>query len=187
MTNDRNTPDSRTIEAIPIVAPDTNTGIERMKDKLLYLALIISLMAMPLVLTSCGDDLDEPSGDGDVSLLMGDTWQFEKATINVLGQKIEMSYDDVLKYMKEQAGTDKVVILDEKIRFTENEMFFVNTGDRVAYHYYSNGKFWCEGMDDIVGMVISMSIPRLTNNELVFRYKLSFSGLSISSDFYYKR
>ena len=156
--------------------------------KIYYLTLFISLLAMPLVLSSCGDELDEPLSDGDVSLLIGDTWQFEKATVNVLGQQINMSYNEVLKYMKEQAGTDKLIVLDEKLKFTENEMTFVNTGDKVAYRYYSNGKFWCEGMDDIVGLVIKMSIPKLTKNQLVFRYKISVSGvLSISEELYYTR
>ena len=118
---------------------------------------------------------------------MGGTWQFEKADLNVLGQKIEMSYDDILHYMQEQAGTDKVVVLDEKLSFTENEMTYVNVNKKVPYRYYSNGKFWCEDMDNIVGMVINMSIPRLTQNQLVFRYKISITGLSISFDLYYKR
>ncbi len=155
--------------------------------KVFNLVFLIAMLAMPMVLTSCGDDNDEPLSDGDVTLLMGGTWQFEKAELNVLGQKMEMSYYDILNYMKEQAGTDKVVVLDEKLSFTEKEMTYVNVNKKVPYRYYSNGKFWCEGMDDIVGMVINMSIPRLTQNQLVFRYKISVSGLSISFDLYYKR
>lgn len=158
-----------------------------MMKKFFHFVFLIALLAMPMVLTSCGDDADEPLSDGDVSLLMGGTWQFEKADLNVLGQKIEMSYDDILHYMQEQAGTDKVVVLDEKLSFTENEMTYVNVNKKVPYRYYSNGKFWCEDMDNIVGMVINMSIPRLTQNQLVFRYKISITGLSISFDLYYKR
>ena len=155
--------------------------------KILNLVFLISLLALPMLLSSCGIEDDEPEGDGDVSLLMGDTWQFEKAVVNVLGQQINMSYNDVVKYMKEQAGTDKLIILDEKLKFTENEMIYVNTGDKVEYRYYSNGKFWCKGMDDIVGLVLKMSIPKLTKNQLIFRYKISVSGISISEDLYYTR
>ena len=143
---------------------------------------------MPMVLSSCGIDDDEPLNDGDVTLLMGDTWQFQKATVSVAGQNLEMSYNDVLKYMKEQAGTDKIIVLDEKLQFTEDEMIFVNTGDKVKYRYYSNGKFWCEGMDKIVKLVLNMSIPRLTKNELVFSYKIGISGVSsFSVNLYYTR
>lgn len=156
--------------------------------KILNLVFLVALLAMPVMLSSCGvDDGDEPLSDGDVTLLTGGVWQFEKAEVNVLGQKIEMSYNEILKYMKEQAGSDKVVVLDEKLSFTETEMTFVNINKKVPYRYYSNGKFWCEGMDNIVGLVLNMSIPRLTQNQLVFRYKISFSGLSLSVDMYYKR
>jgi hypothetical protein len=181
-----NVPNLGTHKALPEVAPDTNLGMIMMK-KILNLVFLIAMLAMPMLLTSCGDDSDEPLSDGDVTLLMGGTWQFEKADVIVLGQKIEMSYKDILKYMKEQAGTDKIVVLDEKLSFTDKEMIYVNVNKKVPYRYYSNGKFWCEGMDDIVGMVINMSIHRLTQNQLVFRYKVSLSGLSISFDLYYSR
>lgn len=168
----------------PTVAPDTNLGIKMMK-KILNLVFLISLLAMPMVLSSCGDD--EPLTEADVTPLMGETWQFEKGVVNVLGQQVVMSYDEVVRYMKEQSGADKIVIVDEKLRFTEKEMIFVNTGEKVYYHYYTNGKFWCEGMDNIVGVVLNMSIPKLTSNQLVFRYKIGIAGLSISMDLFYKR
>ena len=95
--------------------------------KLLNYFFIVALLAMPVVLTSCGDDDDEPKGNGDVSLLLGDTWNFQKAVVNVMGQKIEMSYNQILSYMKEELGTSNVMVIDQKLRFSEDEMILVNT------------------------------------------------------------
>lgn len=157
--------------------------------KLLNYFLLIALMAMPVVLSSCGNDDDEPSGSGDVSLLMGDTWTFQKAVVNVMGQKIEMSYNEIVSYMKQEMGTGNLLIVDEKLRFTEDEMILVNTGDHVKYRLSSNGKFWFEGLDEIQDndMTINITINSLTNKQLIFRYKFNMQGVSFTEDLYYIR
>ena len=94
--------------------------------KLMNLLLLVALLAMPVVLTSCGDEEDEPKGNVDVSLLMGDTWTFQKAIVTVMGQKIEMSYNEILSYMSEEMGTSNLIVVDQKLKFTEDEMILVN-------------------------------------------------------------
>jgi uncharacterized lipoprotein YehR (DUF1307 family) len=86
--------------------------------KLMNLLLLVALLAMPVVLTSCGDEEDEPKGNVDVSLLMGDTWTFQKAIVTVMGQKVEMSYNEILSYMSEEMGTSNLIVVDQKLKFT---------------------------------------------------------------------
>lgn len=155
--------------------------------KILNVLFLILLLSMPMVLTSCGDDKDEPDGGSDVSLLMGDTWQFQKAVVNAMGQKLEMSYREIKSYMSQEMGTNNLIIVDEKLRFTEDEMIFVNTGDRVNYRYSSNGKFWFEGMEELSEIGFNITIPSLTKNQLIFRYSMSVSGMTITEDLYYVR
>ena len=158
--------------------------------KFLNYFLLVALMAMPLVLTSCGDDDDdEPSGIGDVSMLMGDTWTFQKAVVNIMGQSIEMSYDEILSYMSQEMGTSNLIVVDEKLRFTEDEMILVNTGERVNYRLSSNGNFWFEGLDEMSDseMSLNVSIYKLTNNLLIFRYKFGMQGMTFTEDLYYTR
>ncbi len=157
--------------------------------KLLNYFFIVALLAMPVVLTSCGDDDDEPKGNGDVSLLLGDTWNFQKAVVNVMGQKIEMSYNQILSYMKEELGTSNVMVIDQKLRFSEDEMILVNTGDRVKYRLSSDGSFWFEGLDELNDddISISVKINSLTSNQLVFRYSFGVEGMTFYEDLYYTR
>ena len=157
--------------------------------KLMNLLLLVALLAMPVVLTSCGDEEDEPKGNVDVSLLMGDTWTFQKAILTVMGQKVEMSYNEILSYMSEEMGTSNLIVVDQKLKFTEDEMILVNTGDHIRYRLSSNGKFWFDGLDDIDDDDISLniSISELTSHRLVFRYLIGVEGVTITEDLIYTR
>ena len=159
-----------------------------MTKKLLLFPLMMIALCMGFV--SCGnEDDDDGPVNHNIELLKGDTWNFQKASVTVLGQTIDMSFNEIISYMKEAAGTDNLFIIDEKLRFTDDEMIFVNTGDRVRYTYYNNGSFTFEGLDQLSheGIGVTMKIKSLTENQLVFTLKLTVKGKSISEDLYYTR
>ena len=154
-----------------------------------FLLFPILIFALCLGFTSCGDDDNDGPANHNNELLKGDTWNFQKATVPVLGQTIDMSYDEIVSYMKQAAGTNNILLVDEKLRFTDDEMIFVNTGDHVKYTYYSNGNFTFEGLDSMSqeGVKMTMKIKTLTSNQLVFTLKITVEGTTISEDLHYAR
>ena len=161
-----------------------------MTKKFLLFPLLMIALFMGFV--SCGnDDDDDGPVNHNIELLKGDTWTFQKAIVSVLGVSvpIEMPYSDLLDYMKQVTGINNILVVDQKLRFTDDEMIFVNTGDRIRYTYYDNGNFTFDGLDALAeeGVRITMKIKTLTSNQLVFTLKLTVEGTSLSEDLYYTR
>ncbi len=154
-----------------------------------FLLFPFLMIALCVGFVSCGSDDDDGPVNHNIELLKGDTWNFQKASVTVLGQTINMSYREILDYMKQTTGENNLLVIDEKLRFTDDEMIFVNTGDRVRYTYYSNGNFTFDGLDALSeeGINISMKIKTLTSNQLVFTLKITAEGTTISEDLHYAR
>ncbi len=155
------------------------------QSKAFYLLLIAALM---LSLSACGDDDDKVNSNS--SMLQGDTWTFQKASVNVMGQTIEMTLNEIRQMYSSQMGTSNIMFIDEKLKFEEEHVVMVNTGDRLAYKYYSDGTLWIEGMDDLQGtegISMKMRVKSLTANQLVITCTIDAQGISITEDVYYRR
>lgn len=155
------------------------------QTKALYLLLIAALM---LSLSACGDDDDK--GNSNSSLLQGETWTFQKASVNIMGQTFEMTLNEIRQMYSQQMGTSNIMFIDEHLKFEEEYVVMVNTGDRLAYKYYSDGTLWIEGMDDLQGtegVSMKMRVKSLTATQLVLTCTLNAQGISITEDIYYKR
>lgn len=153
--------------------------------KALYLLLIAALM---LSLSACGDDDDKVNSNS--SMLQGATWTFQKASVNIMGQTIEMTLNEIRQMYASQMGNGNIMFIDEKLKFEEEHVVMVNTGDRLAYKYYSDGTLWIEGMDDLQGtdgISMKMKVKSLTANQLVLTCTLNAQGISITEDIYYTR
>ncbi len=155
------------------------------QTKALYLLLIAALM---LSLSACGDDDDKVNSNS--SLLQGETWTFQKASVNIMGQTFEMTLNEIRQMYSQQMGTSNIMFIDEHLKFEEGYVVMVNTGDRLAYKYYSDGTLWIEGMDDLQGtegVSMKMRVKSLTATQLVLTCTLNAQGISITEDVYYKR
>lgn len=155
------------------------------QTKALYLLLIAALM---LSLSACGDDDDKVNSNS--SLLQGETWTFQKASVNIMGQTFEMTLNEIRQMYSQQMGTSNIMFIDEHLKFEEGHVVMVNTGDRLAYKYYSDGTLWIEGMDDLQGtegVSMKMKVKSLTANQLVLTCTLNAQGISITEDIYYTR
>lgn len=155
------------------------------QTKALYLLLIAALM---LSLSACGDDDDKVNSNS--SLLQGETWTFQKASVNIMGQTFEMTLNEIRQMYSQQMGTSNIMFIDEHLKFEEEHVVMVNTGDRLAYKYYSDGTLWIEGMDDLQGtegVSMKMRVKSLTATQLVLTCTLNAQGISITEDIYYKR
>ncbi len=155
------------------------------QTKALYLLLIAALM---LSLSACGDDDDKVNSNS--SLLQGETWTFQKASVNIMGQTFEMTLNEIRQMYSQQMGTSNIMFIDEHLKFEEEYVVMVNTGDRLAYKYYSDGTLWIEGMDDLQGtegVSMKMRVKSLTATQLVLTCTLNAQGISITEDIYYKR
>lgn len=155
------------------------------QTKALYLLLIAALM---LSLSACGDDDDKVNSNS--SLLQGETWTFQKASVNIMGQTFEMTLNEIRQMYSQQMGTSNIMFIDEHLKFEEGHVVMVNTGDRLAYKYYSDGTLWIEGMDDLQGtegVSMKMRVKSLTATQLVLTCTLNAQGISITEDIYYTR
>lgn len=155
------------------------------QTKALYMLLIAALM---LSLSACGDDDDKVNSNS--SLLQGETWTFQKASVNIMGQTFEMTLNEIRQMYSQQMGTSNIMFIDEHLKFEEEHVVMVNTGDRLAYKYYSDGTLWIEGMDDLQGtegVSMKMRVKSLTATQLVLTCTLNAQGISITEDIYYKR
>lgn len=155
------------------------------QTKALYLLLIAALM---LSLSACGDDDDKVNSNS--SLLQGETWTFQKASVNIMGQTFEMTLNEIRQMYSQQMGTSNIMFIDEHLKFEEEYVVMVNTGDRLAYKYYSDGTLWIEGMDDLQGtegVSMKMRVKSLTATQLVLTCTLNAQGISITEDIYYTR
>ncbi len=155
------------------------------QTKALYLLLIAALM---LSLSACGDDDDKVNSNS--SLLQGETWTFQKASVNIMGQTFEMTLNEIRQMYSQQMGTSNIMFIDEHLKFEDGYVVMVNTGDRLAYKYYSDGTLWIEGMDDLQGtegVSMKMRVKSLTATQLVLTCTLNAQGISITEDIYYKR
>ena len=155
------------------------------QTKALYLLLIAALM---LSLSACGDDDDKVNSNS--SLLQGETWTFQKASVNIMGQTFEMTLNEIRQMYSQQMGTSNIIFIDVLLKFEEEYVVMVNTGDRLAYKYYSDGTLWIEGMDDLQGtegVSMKMRVKSLTATQLVLTCTLNAQGISITEDVYYKR
>ena len=149
---------------------------------------------MPVMLASCGSDDDDDGYNGTIhpnaEMLQGGTWTFQKAVISVMGQTFEMDLDQIRDYYSSQMGTSNIMFIDEYIKFEQDYMVMVNTGDRYAYKYYSNGTLWIEGIDELAGtedMDMTIKVKSLSQKQLVLRYSIKMQGLTMNEDVYYTR
>ena len=156
-----------------------------MNQKLLNILLAIIAM---LAMTACGDD--DVAVNSNVDLLYGETWSFSKAIVDVNGMKMDMSLNDIRNLYKNELGMGNVMFVDQYLRFDDTYMTLVNAGEKVKYIYYEDGKLWFEGLDEINktdGMTFDVSISSLTDNQLIIRYVINVSGISVREDIYYTR
>lgn len=140
-------------------------------------------------LTACGNK-DDDKIHSNASMLQGETWNFQKASMTFMGQTMDMSLREIKQAMAQEAGTSNVIMIDERLRFEAEHIVMVNTGDRYAYKYYSNGSLWIEGIDKVdgtEGLTIKLSIKSLTESQLVIHYEISADGNTIPMDMYYTR
>ncbi len=153
----------------------------------LFFVLSIALFAV-----SCGDDngggKDGPEND-KADLLLGDTWEFQKASVQMGDFKYEMSFSELESFAKEMEGGD-VIFYDRYLKFDGDYMTLVNAGEKTRYVYYSNGNFWFEVLDEMnktKDVSISAKIKALTESQLVFNYTIKSAGITIVEDLYYVR
>lgn len=140
-------------------------------------------------LSACGSK-DDDMIHSNASMLQGETWNFQKASMTFMGQTMDMSLSEIKQAMAQEAGSSNVIIVDERLRFETDHVVMVNTGDRYAYKYYSNGTLWIEGIDEIdgaEGVSVKLSVKSLTESQLVIRYEISADGNTIPMDMYYTR
>ena len=140
-------------------------------------------------LTACGNK-DDDKIHSNASMLQGETWNFQKASMTFMGQTMDMSLREIKQAMAQEAGSSNVIMIDERLRFEAEHIVMVNTGDRYAYKYYSNGSLWIEGIDKVdgtEGLTIKLSIKSLTESQLVIHYEISADGNTIPMDMYYTR
>lgn len=157
-----------------------------MKYSKILLSLLMAILMV--MLSACGDDDDKINKNAE--MLQGGTWTFQKAAVNVMGQTVEMSLSEIRQMYASQMGTSNIMFIDEKLKFEEEYVVMVNTGDRLAYKYYSNGKLWIEGMEELEGLEglsLDLRVKSLTTNQLVLCYDVSAQGITISEDIYYTR
>lgn len=174
--------------------PTRIRGIE-MKKKILNLVFLLSLLAMPVMLASCGSDNDDDDiNNGTIhpnaEMLQGGTWTFQKAIVSIMGQTIEMDLDEIRQLYAQDLGTNNIMFIDEYIKFEKDYMVMVNTGDRYAYKYYSNGTLWIEGIDELAGtenMNLTIKVKSLSQKQLVMRYSIKMPGFTMDEDVYYTR
>lgn len=154
-------------------------------NKLFTLLLLAILMAGA---TGCGSD-DDDKINKNASMLQGDTWTFQKAVVSVMGQSIEMNLRQIRDMYASEMGTSNIMFIDEHLKFEEEYMVMVNTGDRLKYKYFSNGKLWIDGMDDlsVEGIDMDIRVKSLTQSQLVLTYDIGIEGTSIKEDIYYTR
>lgn len=160
-----------------------------MKKFSFSLFIILCLGFLSLGMTSCGDD-DNVAVNSKASMLYGETWSFSKAVVDINGTKMNMSLNDIRNLYKNELGMGNVMFVDQYLRFDETYMTLVNAGEKVKYIYYENGKLWFEGLDEINktdGMKFDVRISSLTDSQLVIRYTIDVSGISVSEDLYYTR
>lgn len=156
-----------------------------MKAKINFLFLF-SILCFALI--SCGDD--EGAVNSNVDLLYGDTWSFSKAVVDFNGNKMDMSLSDIRSMYKSELGMSNVMFVDQYLKFDENYITFVNAGEKLKYVYYDNGTLWFEGLDELKKsgeFSLDVRISSLSSNQLVIRYVLKVSGMSITEDIYYTR
>lgn len=159
-----------------------------MKKYSFSLFIIFCLGFLSLGMSSCGDD--DVAVNSKASMLYGETWSFSKAVVDVNGMKMNMSLNDIRNLYKNELGLSNVMFVDQYLRFDDTYMTLVNAGEKVKYIYYENGKLWFEGLDEINktdGMAFDVSISSLTDNQLVIRYVIKVSGVSVTEDIYYTR
>lgn len=158
-----------------------------MKQTKLFFIMLLAVVMIGV--TSCGSK-DDDKIHSNASMLQGETWNFQKASMTFMGQTMDMSLREIKQAMAQEAGTSNVIMIDERLRFEAEHIVMVNTGDRYAYKYYSNGTLWIEGIDDIdgaEGVTIKLSVKSLTGSQLVIRYEISADGNTIPMDMYYTR
>lgn len=151
---------------------------------------VLLFTSMLLLLSSCGNDKNNDAIHSNAAMLQGETWHFQKAIVNFMGQTMEMNLNQIRQMYASEMGTGNIMFIDEHIKFEGEYMIMVNTGDRYAYKYYSNGKLWVEGIDDtqaLEGVTVEMKIKSLTQNQLVITYSVKMQGISIDEDCYYTR
>lgn len=155
-------------------------------NKILYSLLIAILMVS---LSACGSD-DDDKIHSNADLLQGDTWIFQKAVVSFMGQTMEMTLSQIRQMYASELGTNNIMFIDEKLKFEKDYMVMVNTGERYAYKYMSDGTLWIEGMDELSGvddMNMSIKVKSLTSKQLVLRYDVTIQGMTIGEDVYYTR
>lgn len=158
-----------------------------MKQTKLFFIMLLAVVMIGV--SSCGSK-DDDKIHSNASMLQGETWNFQKASMTFMGQTMDMSLREIKQAMAQEAGTSNVIMIDERLRFEAEHIVMVNTGDRYAYKYYSNGTLWIEGIDDIdgaEGVTIKLSVKSLTGSQLVIRYEISADGNTIPMDMYYTR
>lgn len=155
-----------------------------MKLNKLYYALLMAILMVTL--NACGSD-DDDTTHSNADMLKGETWTFQKAVVNAMGQSMEMNLSQIRQLYESEFGTSNIMFIDQYLKFEDEYVVMVNTGERLRYKYYSNGKLWIEGMDEIEYIDITLRVKSLNQSQLVLRYEVKVEGTSITEDVYYKR
>lgn len=104
----------------------------------MFMAILVIGLACGCLMSSCGDDKDEPTGDNLIEKLQG-TWHAESMTINVMGQTIEMDMDD----LRQDSGYDS--FYDEVLTFNGtkvNGSEYKVKGNTILLPWYESADWW---------------------------------------------
>ncbi|MDE7411868.1 MAG: hypothetical protein K2M94_07505 [Paramuribaculum sp.] len=144
-----------------------------MKTKIYYLLTLLALFTCSAgFLSSCSDDEESPSGDALIEKLQGN-WIFEKMKMNVLGQTIEMTADD----LRNSPGVgSNVDFYDESLSFNGtkvNGKSYKVDGNRVMLPWYEDVDWWAK---------VSFS-----DSQMIMEYDVTSEGINIKMWAYYNR
>ncbi len=92
------------------------------------------------LLSSCGDDKDEPSGKNLQEQLQG-TWVFSKMKVSLMGQTVEMDRDDIVD------GSGYNEFYDDVLTFSGdkvNGLKYSIDGNKILLPWYEEQQWWAK-------------------------------------------
>lgn len=146
-----------------------------MKKILTIVSVALTLFVSSAVFTSCSKD----SSDGTplIEKIIGN-WEINTVTVEVMGQKMQMTAEEAIEMAKQQAGSSNVTIIDQYLTIEEgsiNGYDFVLDGKNVKQIF---------GMDVAEIEGLKVTVEQAKANSFIFRYDF---GSMLKEDLKYVR
>lgn len=146
-----------------------------MKKFLTVVSVALTLFVSSAVFTSCSKD----SSDGTplIEKIIGN-WEINTVTVEVMGQKMQMTAEEAIEMAKQQAGSSNVTIIDQYLTIEEgsiNGYDFVLDGKNVKQIF---------GMDVAEIEGLKVTVEQAKANSFIFRYDF---GSMLKEDLKYVR